>query len=129
LKKKKIIVEYKFSHRELIAQPFSSLHLPLNSMNSIKRHVITLFTRPNCSLCDQAKQILLTNIPPKLTQGHSLKLHEVNIDLPENSQAHAKYTYEVPVGLLGEKEVFRYWVNEDKLVQALNSKEEKEEKG
>lgn len=51
----------------------------------------------------------------------------MNIDLPENSQALAKYNYEVPVGLMKGKEVFRYWVNEDKLVKMLNDQQEEKE--
>jgi len=95
-----------------------------NNMNI--KHVITLFTRPNCSICDQAKQILINNIPKRLAAGHTLQVKEVNIDLPENVQAQAKYNYEVPVGLMGEKELFRYWVNEDKLVKVLNPTQEAE---
>lgn len=56
----------------------------------------------------------------RLPAGHSLQVKEVNIDLPENVQAHKKYNYEVPVGFMNEEEVFRYWVNEDKLVNMLS---------
>jgi glutaredoxin len=108
---------------------FASDHnTTLRNMNT--KHVITLFTRPNCSICDQAKQVLLS-IPRRLPPNHSLQIKEVNIDLPENKQAHDKYNYEVPVGFLYEKEVFRYWVNEDKMVNMLSKEEgqSKEDKG
>ena len=51
----------------------------------------------------------------------------MNIDLPEHAQARTKYNYEVPVGLMKGKEVFKYWVNEDKLVKVLNSATQDEE--
>lgn len=64
----------------------------------------------------------------RLPVGHTLQVKEVNIDLPENKQAHTKYNYEVPVGFMNEKEIFRYWVNEDKLVNMLSKEEDKESK-
>lgn len=82
------------------------------------KHLITLFTRLNCSICDKAKQALInvSNNPPP---GHILEVEHVDIDLPGNKQVHDKYNYNVPIGFMNGQEVFRYWVNEEKIAQIL----------
>ncbi|KAJ8304847.1 hypothetical protein KUTeg_018430 [Tegillarca granosa] len=55
-----------------------------------KLPTLTLYTKDDCPLCDEAK-ILLTPL------SHRYKLEEVDIMLPENKEWYKKYRYDIPV--------------------------------
>lgn len=55
-----------------------------------KLPTLTLYTKDDCPLCDEAK-ILLTPL------SHRYKLEEVDITLPENKEWYKKYRYDIPV--------------------------------
>ncbi|KAK9459639.1 uncharacterized protein V1516DRAFT_538559 [Lipomyces oligophaga] len=58
---------------------------------------LTIFSRPNCGLCSEAK-LSISKALPKLTTGDkSLQVKEVDILEPENQKWFDKYAYDVPV--------------------------------
>jgi 4a-hydroxytetrahydrobiopterin dehydratase len=67
-----------------------------------ERVEVTLYTRPDCPLCEKAKAAIKAS-------GVRVKLHEVNID--DNPQLRRRYTNDVPVVVIGEVEAFRHTVD------------------
>jgi glutaredoxin len=65
---------------------------------------VTLYTRPGCHLCEEAK----AQIAP-LLRGAGARLREVNIDA--DSALRALYDYDVPVVLLGARKVAKHRVD------------------
>jgi glutaredoxin len=65
---------------------------------------VTLYTRPGCHLCEEAKQ----QIAPLLKE-FSARLTEINID--EDPDLRARYDYDVPVIFLGARKVAKHRVN------------------
>ncbi|KIW13185.1 hypothetical protein PV08_08372 [Exophiala spinifera] len=53
---------------------------------------LTLFTRPDCGLCDVAKARLM-----EVRQQRTVDYSEINIDTPEQKQWKNVYDYDVPV--------------------------------
>lgn len=73
---------------------------------------VTLYSRPKCKLCDEAREA----ITPILREfGGSL--HEVNID--DDKDLKELYTNDVPVVFLGSKETARHSVDTVKFRAAL----------
>lgn len=64
---------------------------------------VTLYTRPGCHLCDDAKGAMFHWAA---LRGFSIELHEVNID--QDSAAHERYWIHIPVAMIGEVEAFRH---------------------
>jgi len=65
---------------------------------------VTLFTRPGCHLCDEAKAVLL---PLLRAAGGSLR--EVNVDSDEDLRE--RYGNDVPVVFLGTRKVAKHRVD------------------
>jgi glutaredoxin len=65
---------------------------------------VTLYTRPGCHLCEEAKQ----QIAPLLKE-FSARLTEINID--EDPDLRARYDYDVPVIFLGARKVAKHRVD------------------
>lgn len=65
---------------------------------------VTLYTRPGCHLCEEAKQ----QIAPLLKEVGAT-LTEVNID--EDPDLRARYDYDVPVILLGARKVAKHRID------------------
>ena len=65
---------------------------------------LTLYTRPGCHLCDEAKR----EIAPLLRE-YRATLREVNIDA--DPVLHERYTNDVPVLFLGARKVAKHLVN------------------
>jgi len=65
---------------------------------------ITLYTRPGCHLCEEAKQ----QIAP-LVKEFGARLTEINID--EDPELRARYDYEVPVIFLGARKAAKHRVD------------------
>jgi hypothetical protein len=65
---------------------------------------VTLYTRPGCHLCDQAK----AEIAPLLREAGAV-LHQVNIDLDETLRK--RYDVDIPVIFLGPRKVAKHLVN------------------
>jgi len=64
---------------------------------------VTLYTRPGCHLCDEAKVVMA----PLLAE-FGARLREVNID--EDAVLRERYDYDVPVIFLGARRVAKHRV-------------------
>jgi glutaredoxin len=60
--------------------------------------VVTLFTRPGCHLCEDAKALL-----DELAARYPHRLEEVNID--QDASLHARYHLTIPVIRIGDTEL------------------------
>lgn len=74
--------------------------------------VVTLYTRPGCHLCDEAKQ----QMAPLLAE-FGATLREVNID--SDPALRAQFTNDVPVIFLGDRKIAKHRVNLDQLRRQL----------
>ncbi len=77
-----------------------------------KTHKITLYTKPGCHLCEDAKAAL-----DSLRSEFEVNLEEVNIN--ENPALFEKYQYLIPVMLVDEKIVLEVRIDARKLRRAL----------
>lgn len=73
---------------------------------------VTLYTRPGCHLCDQAREAMLP-----IVREFGASLREVNIDA--DADLRELYTDDVPVVLLGAREVARHRVDAASFRQTL----------
>ena len=73
---------------------------------------LTLYTRPGCHLCDEAKQ----KIAP-LAEKYAAPIREVNID--EDPVLRTVYNEEVPVLFLGSQKVAKFKVDAEQLRRRL----------
>ena len=64
---------------------------------------VTLYTRPGCHLCDEAKAVMV----PLLAE-FGARLREVNID--DDAVLRARYDHDVPVIFLGARKVAKHRV-------------------
>lgn len=72
---------------------------------------ITLYTRNECHLCDEAKTAMMRHFP-------DLAIEEIDVDTdPELIRL---YGEEVPVGYLGETKVFKYHLDVKRLRRLLH---------
>ena len=71
--------------------------------------VITLYTRPGCHLCDDARGVLLRVGAP---------FTEVNIETDD--ALHARMLERIPVVALDGEELFEHFVDEEVLLARLN---------
>ena len=72
---------------------------------------ITLYTRSECHLCDEAKAAMMQHFP-------DLAVEEVDVDTdPELTR---QYGEEVPVGYLGETKLFKYHLDVKRLRRLLD---------
>lgn len=77
---------------------------------------VTLYTRPGCHLCDEAKQQMLAANCPELYD-----LHEVNIDLdPTLTEL---YGLQIPVIAINGREAFKYRVTPEAFRNALHGRD------
>lgn len=65
-------------------------HSRLHATVSTKTPIVTLFTKPDCWLCDKALLVLSQS-------GWPYKLRKVNIDAPESKEWRARYWCDIPV--------------------------------
>ena len=73
---------------------------------------LTLYTKPDCHLCEEAKARLL-----RLQRELGFAIEEV--DISKDPDLLVRYGEEVPVGLLGGEKVFKYWMEERRLRRLL----------
>jgi glutaredoxin len=69
---------------------------------------VTLYTRPGCHLCDDARTAL-----ERLRAELAFTIHE--IDIESDDRLHARYLERIPVVALDGEELFDYFVDEDAL--------------
>ena len=73
---------------------------------------VTLYSRPGCHLCDDARAQL-----ERLQRTLPFALHEVDIE--QDDALHARYLERIPVIALDGEELFDYFVNEQALRRRL----------
>lgn len=78
------------------------------------RPTLVLYSRRECHLCDLAKDAI-ENLRRRLAFDVEVR------DVDEDADWFAAYGDEVPVGFVGERKVFKYRVDGDKLERALLS--------
>lgn len=76
--------------------------------------VLTLYTKPDCHLCVEARTALL-QLGPEL--GFELR----EVDITTDEALHRVYFERIPVVALGEEELFEYFVDEALLRNRLGS--------
>jgi glutaredoxin len=73
---------------------------------------LTLYSRPGCHLCDEARAAL-----ERVRARATFSLHEVNIETDE--ELHRRYLERIPVVTLGDEELFQFFVDEAALENRL----------
>jgi hypothetical protein len=76
--------------------------------------VLTLYSKPDCHLCVEARAVLL-----KAQEELEFELSELDITTDET--LHRAYFERIPVVALGGEELFEYFVDEDALRERLHS--------
>jgi glutaredoxin len=74
--------------------------------------IVTLFTRPGCHLCEEARESL-----ERVQTRAPFTLQEVNIELDD--ALHTRYLERIPVVRVGDEDLFEYEVDEDALVELI----------
>jgi glutaredoxin len=74
--------------------------------------VLTLYSKPDCHLCVEARAALL-----KVCMETPFELSELDITADET--LHRAYFERIPVVALGDEELFEYFVDEDALRERL----------
>ena len=77
---------------------------------------ITLYTRRECHLCDEAKTAMMRHFP-------DLAIDEVDVDT--DPKLIRLYGEEVPVGYLGETKVFKFHLDVKRLRRLLDETDPK----
>lgn len=77
-------------------------------------HLITLYTRERCCLCDTAKEAL-----DRVRSEQPFELSIVDLDKDATPEQHAAYTHEVPVIELDGRKIMKYRVDEARLRRLL----------
>ena len=73
---------------------------------------LTLYSRPECHLCDEARAAL-----ERVRARTTFSLHEVNIETDD--ELHRRYLERIPVVALGDEELFDFFVDEAALENRL----------
>ena len=76
--------------------------------------VVTLYSKPDCHLCVEARAALL-----KVRAELEFELFELDITTDET--LHRAYFERIPVVALGDEELFEYFVEEDALRERLQA--------
>jgi glutaredoxin len=73
---------------------------------------VTLYSRPGCHLCDEAREVL-----ERVRARAPFTLQEVDIETDD--ALHARYLERIPVVALDGEELFDYFVDEEALVRRI----------
>ena len=74
---------------------------------------VTLYGRPGCHLCDEAREVLL-----RVRAETPFELHEVDIE--RDDELFKRYLERIPVVCLDGEELFEYHVDEPTLRRRLS---------
>jgi glutaredoxin len=74
--------------------------------------LVELLGKPDCHLCEDAKQVLRS-----LQATHAFILHEINI--VEHAARYAQYREEIPVVFINGRKAFKYRVDSAQFVRRL----------
>jgi len=75
---------------------------------------VTLFTRHDCHLCDEARRAL-----DRVRAEHPFELSIVDLDREASTEKRAAYDWEVPVVEVEGRKVFKYRIDEARLIRLL----------
>jgi hypothetical protein len=75
--------------------------------------VVTLFGKPGCHLCDEARDLVR-----RVCDGRAVELREIDISL--DPTLNREYGERIPVLALNGEELFEYFVDEGVLVERLD---------
>jgi glutaredoxin len=78
---------------------------------------VTLYGRPGCHLCDDARDALL-----RVRQRTPFEIEEV--DITTDDSLHARYLERIPVIALDGEELFDHFVDEDALQRRIVYRED-----
>ncbi len=73
---------------------------------------VTLYSRPGCHLCEEAKVVL-----ERVQETVFFHLHEINIEADD--ALHARYLERIPVIALDGEELFDFFVDEEALMRRI----------
>ena len=76
--------------------------------------MITLFTRKQCCLCDEAHAAL-----DRVRAAHPFALTVVDLDTEASAEKRAAYDHEVPVVELDGRKIMKFRVDPDRLLRLL----------
>ncbi|EFA76899.1 hypothetical protein PPL_09651 [Heterostelium album PN500] len=77
---------------------------------------IRFFSRPTCSLCIDAKEILYPLVDENFDSS-LIKVEEIDIDQPQNKEYYDLYKNDVPVCMVDKKLIFKHrLLDEDKFI-------------
>jgi 4a-hydroxytetrahydrobiopterin dehydratase len=79
-----------------------------------KRVEVTMYSRPDCPLCDKAKAAIRAS-------GADVVLREVNID--DDPALRRRYTDDVPVVVVGDVELFRHHVDPETFADFIRGRQ------
>jgi glutaredoxin len=84
----------------------------------MKKAIVTIYTRPGCHLCDEAKATMLA-----AGCNAEFALEEINID--EDEELQERYRYDIPVVLINGVKVFKHRVDAKEFRRKLRRLQEK----
>jgi glutaredoxin len=70
----------------------------------MKKNVVTIYSRPGCHICEEAKEVIL-----KSGCEADFALEEINID--EDAELYERHKYDIPVVLINGVKVFKHRVD------------------
>ena len=70
----------------------------------MKKAIVTIYTRPGCHLCEEAKTAIRAS-----NSDADFTLEEINVD--EDPALRERYGYDVPVIFINEVKVFKHRVD------------------
>jgi glutaredoxin len=85
--------------------------LPANNAAALK---ITIYSKPDCHLCEEAKAII-----ERFSDRYPLEIEMINIE--QDPTLYEQYRNDIPVIFLEGRKLFKYRVDEKKLEAALNA--------
>lgn len=80
----------------------------------MRRLKLQIYSKPECHLCDDAKEVVL-----RVGASYPLDIETVNIE--KDPDAYERYRYEIPVGFLEGRKLFKYRIDEKTLRRALDA--------
>ena len=73
---------------------------------------VTLYSRPGCHLCDEARTIL-----ERMRERTPFEVDEINIEADD--ALHARYLERIPVVAVDGEELSEYFVDEEALIRRI----------
>jgi glutaredoxin len=73
---------------------------------------VTLYSRPGCHLCDEARTIL-----ERMRESTPFEVDEINIE--GDDALHARYLERIPVIAVDGEELSEYFVDEEALIRRI----------